>query len=164
MCAKKLVRYKNVNGVLVKQYESPALIDGLVDISQLPIVGAMGSAVIESGENANGRWVKWADGTMICTKSASTDNVSFSEWYNIYERNPNGPQPQLGSFPATFVDIPAISISGSMSGPLGDWYSMWIVYGRPATRNAFPEITISRPSMVSAMTVTLYGIAIGRWK
>lgn len=162
--AKKVVRYKRINGALVKQFEVPPLIGGLVDIASLPVVGNMGAAIIERGSNANGEYIKWADGTMICTKSASTDNVSFSEWYNIYERNPNGPRPQLGSFPATFVDIPAISISGSMSGPLGDWYSMWIVYGRPATRNAFPEITISRPSMVSAMTVTLYGIAIGRWK
>lgn len=67
MCAKKVVRYKRINGALVRQFESPPLVDGLIDIAQLPVVGAMGAAIIESGENANGRWVKWADGTMICT-------------------------------------------------------------------------------------------------
>lgn len=99
--AKKLVRYKNVNGVLVKQYESPALIDGLVDISQLPIVGAMGSAVIESGENGNGRWVKWADGTMICT------HIITSTAWNI---DP-GTTASLGAwtYPAVFAEAPVVS-------------------------------------------------------
>lgn len=46
--SKKLVRYKNVNGVLVKQFESPALVNGTIDISQLPVVGTMGAAIIET--------------------------------------------------------------------------------------------------------------------
>jgi len=67
--SKKLVRYKNVNGVLVKQFESPALVNGLVDIGQLPVVGSMGAAIIECGSNANGSYIKWADGTMFCTNT-----------------------------------------------------------------------------------------------
>lgn len=64
--AKKVVRYKRINGALVKQFESPALVNGLVDIGQLPVVGSIGAAIIERGSNANGEYVKFADGTMHC--------------------------------------------------------------------------------------------------
>lgn len=39
----------------------------LCDWLYMYIVGALDAgAVIESGENANGRYIKWADGTQIC--------------------------------------------------------------------------------------------------
>ena len=59
-------RYKRENGQLVKIAETPVLENGKVDISWLPVVGTMGSAVIERGSNANGEYVKFADGTMVC--------------------------------------------------------------------------------------------------
>ncbi|MEG1825612.1 MAG: hypothetical protein RR501_12660, partial [Cloacibacillus sp.] len=31
-----------------------------------------------SGENANGRYVKWADGTMICTKTITRNNLNIA--------------------------------------------------------------------------------------
>lgn len=65
--AKRLVRYKRESGALVKIAETPVLEGGKVDIGWLPVVGLMGSAVIERGSNANGEYIKWADGTMICT-------------------------------------------------------------------------------------------------
>lgn len=38
-----------------------------ISADRLRIVGPLSlGAVVESSENANGRWVKWADGTMIC--------------------------------------------------------------------------------------------------
>lgn len=61
------MRYKRENGQLIKIAETPVLENGKVDISWLPVVGTMGSAVIERGSNANGEYVKFADGTMICT-------------------------------------------------------------------------------------------------
>ena len=44
---------------------------GLSDIGQFPetIVGSMGSAIIERGSNANGEYVKFADGTLLCSSS-----------------------------------------------------------------------------------------------
>ena len=48
---------------------------GLSDIGQFPakIVGSMGSAIIESGSNANGNYVKFADGTLICWQRTSVN-------------------------------------------------------------------------------------------
>ena len=66
---------------------------GLSDIGQFPaeIVGSMGSAVIESGSNANGNYVKFADGTLICYQLNSvTKNGNFGA--------------SRYSYPTTFVD------------------------------------------------------------
>lgn len=43
--------------------------------------GAVTGAVVESGENGNGEYVRWADGTQICTNSnaaITTNPASFS--------------------------------------------------------------------------------------
>lgn len=82
--AKKLVRYKNVNGTLVKQMESPMLVNGLVDISQLPVVGAMGAAIIERGSNANGEYVRWADGTQICVSEINLTGINIAPDHSIW--------------------------------------------------------------------------------
>ena len=66
MPEKYLVQRRTASG-LETVAELPMLAGDKIDISLLPVVGTMGSAVIESGENANGRYIKWADGTMICT-------------------------------------------------------------------------------------------------
>lgn len=64
--AKRLVRYRRENGALVKIAELPMLENGKVDISQLPVVGTDGAAIISEGSNANGSWVRFANGTQIC--------------------------------------------------------------------------------------------------
>ena len=64
--AKRLVRYRRENGALVKIAELPMLENGKVDISWLPVVGTSGAAIISEGSNANGSWVRFANGTQIC--------------------------------------------------------------------------------------------------
>ena len=117
--SKKLVRYKNVNGVLVKQFESPALVNGLVDIGQLPVVGSMGAAVIERGSNANGSWVKWSDGTMICTGQVLVSFVG-SDPYKIVS----------ATFPAVFTVVEARLSSAYISCGSGA-VSTAIIGGNP---------------------------------
>ena len=53
---------------------------GLSDIGQFPaeIVGSMGSAIIESGSNANGNYVKFADGTLICNRLGLWDGTPLN--------------------------------------------------------------------------------------
>lgn len=60
---------------------------------------------VESGSNANGNWIKYADGTMICTGSKSTTG-------NASTTNDTGGGLYRSSgilfdnFPQEFVDIP----------------------------------------------------------
>lgn len=149
--AKKLVRYKNVNGALVKQYEYPALIDGFVDISQMPIVGAMGSAVIESGENANGRWVKWADGTiqMACSFRAM----------GIYNN-----APAVGT--ATFT-FPAAAVSVDLAIPTTKGGYSNLRYGSIESltlSNAVVLITNLAPQSFATTLIQCGLFVVGRWK
>ena len=76
---KKVVRYKRINGALVKQFEVPPLIGGLVDIASLPIVGTAGSAVIERGSNANGEYTKFADDDMHKKSDCASKSRSMGE-------------------------------------------------------------------------------------
>ena len=59
---------KNVLGALGPKVKVPVLDSELkIPAECLRIVGALDAgAVIESGENANGRYIKYADGTQIC--------------------------------------------------------------------------------------------------
>lgn len=63
------------------------------------IVG--GKVISESGENANGRYTKFANGTMICTRSASI--------------NLNTLTAQDFPFPATFTSVPFVSSSAAVN-------------------------------------------------
>lgn len=53
-------------------------------------------AVVESGENANGTYVRWADGTQICMRA-----VTISDGQATYD------------FPAAFSAPPSVSVGGS---------------------------------------------------
>lgn len=50
---------------------------GLEDVGVLPLSL---SDIVESGENANGRYTKWADGTMICWQGTFNHPVTFQSW------------------------------------------------------------------------------------
>ena len=71
---------------------------GLLQVGSIPI--------IESGNNENGSWTKWADGTMICrcTKQYSiTTPNSIGTLYYGYRK--------LDDFPQTFIERPDITYS-----------------------------------------------------
>ena len=154
---KKVVRYKRINGALVRQFESPALVDGLVDIGQLPVVGNMGAAVIERGSNTNGSYIKWADGTMVCWQGTFSHPVTFQSWASDttnrqYIYNTSGIV-----YPASFISAPSICISGGGNN---------LTYG-------FVTAQVPEKSQTDAVFLTfvpdlptssLSFVAIGRWK
>ena len=152
--AKRLVRYKRENGQLVKIAETPVLENGKVDISWLPIVGTMESAVIECGSNANGEYIKWADGTMICT---------FNSGYLGSDKS------TLNTcvFPAAFISkpkvYPAISLyEENVNTTLATGF---VFTARPADTS----LTYCKVAAISLNGVPLSNgdgnlIAIGRWK
>ena len=150
--AKKLVRYKNENGVLVKMAETPVLEGGKVDIGWLPIVGAEGSAIIERGNNANGSWVKWSDGTMICTGQVLVSFVG-SDPYKVVS----------ATFPAVFTVVEARLSSAYISCGSGA-VSTAIIGGNPTGTSLM--ISPARDTIfntgVSNEPVTY--LAVGRWK
>ncbi len=109
--------------------------------------GTPTGAVIERGSNANGEYVRFADGTQICTRSVSHDlSVSTSQDW---------------TYPATFVVPPVASgaVSGNTAADLTDWYTRnggaWA--GGAVWRTRAPT------GAGIAKTVTVQLTATGRW-
>ncbi len=165
---KKVVRYKRINGALVKQFEVPPLIGGLVDIASLPIVGTSGSAVIESGENANGRYIKWADGTMICThtyvKEPRYSDFLFltGEWV-LPIANVGTVYKFVVGFAATTNDSPTANHSVYTSiGYQGTDTCVWSTGSNSAVKRLADAIRTG--GSFGVVSYTAYLVAIGRWK
>jgi hypothetical protein len=113
--------------------------------------GVPTGAVIERGSNANGEYVRWADGTQICTHKKNTAaalNISTGAVYTTGNTN--------WSFPAAFSDPPIVSVlelsgNGICWGGLGD-------NGTTTTSTSFSmfKSTVGSVSFVGLS-------AIGRW-
>jgi hypothetical protein len=109
--------------------------------------GTPTGAVIERGSNANGQYIRFADGTQICTRSVSHNlNLSSSQDW---------------TFPAAFIALPVASfgVEGNTAADLTDWYtrtgSAWATGTGWRTR-APTGANIGK-------TVTLQLTATGRW-
>ena len=88
---------RNVLGALGPKVKVPVLDSELkIPAECLRIVGALASgAIIESGSNANGYYVKLADGTMFCSALLELDGVVVT--------NDDGTI-LAWAFPATYID------------------------------------------------------------
>jgi hypothetical protein len=109
--------------------------------------------VIESGSNANGNYIKFGDGTMICTFVATSSAATSTAIGALYYRTINNVV-----FPAAFVgNIPAIS---NASVDIGN-YSIGAMFYAPSL-TGFGAATLYGVSATSL--IALGYVAIGRWK
>lgn len=148
--------------------ELPMLDGDKIDISLLPVVGTIGSAVIESGENANGRYIKWADGTMICTHTYVRE-PKYSD-YLFYTREWVLPIANVGTvykivvgFAATTNDSPTANHSVYASiGYQGTETYVWSTGSNSAAKRLADAIRTG--GSYGVVSYTAYLVAIGRWK
>ena len=132
-------------GTWKKVYNQTNILGTVSQLSGVPT-----GAIIERGSNANGEYVKFADGTMICTRTISV-SVTLSVSSQGGYRNISVPM----NFAAEFSSIPAISLV-----PLAD-QAVSMSYASIATAQTnicFNSITEQPESTRSG-----YLIAIGRW-
>jgi len=114
--------------------------------------GVPTGAIIERGSNADGEYVKFADGTMICT----------DEKIGIVVNTPHGGIFRSNSlkwdYPATFIDEPA----GAGKGKSGYGYE-WVGASALAdSSNERMEYSVFR-AVESANSIEVKLMAIGRW-
>ena len=89
------------------------------DSALLPILGAVSQsagiptgAIIERGSNANGEYVKFADGTLICTMDNTGTTIPVtSSFGNIFVSST-----QSWTYPSVFISAPASSPDGYSTG------------------------------------------------
>ena len=66
------------------------------------------SNIVGSGTNANGTWIQFQDGTMICTKQRSasvTFNTSYGGWFETAVAT------DFGDWAKPFISTPVISVT-----------------------------------------------------
>lgn len=130
---------------------------GLGSASTAAILGAVAQvggvptgAVFETGSNTNGRYIKFADGTLICTRFVGVHSVG-----------PNSTQASSSySYASAFVDPPFISINTKSS------YSGYIdinIEASGATSSYYIYSMFNRHPSVTVNDITSMMIAIGRW-
>jgi hypothetical protein len=110
--------------------------------------------IVESGSNANGTYIKFGDGTMICWIRMSVTDQAINQAYGslfIGTRN--------WTFPAEFLNPPTVTCSEFKWGTGAPWggvstatYSYAILRGYDVLARA------------AGTACTISAMAIGRWK
>jgi hypothetical protein len=110
--------------------------------------GVPTGAIIERGSNANGEYVRFADGTQICTfvgPAVAVDNATGAIFQHI--------NALAWSFPAAFSSNPVVSGGGGQS-------ARWLGIGEPAISVVGYRV-YSHVSTATLLSPSL--AAIGRW-
>lgn len=148
---------RNVLGALGPRVKVPVLDSELkIPAECLRIVGALDAgSIIEQGSNANGRYTKFADGTMICTCAI------ISTTWNI---DP-GTTASLGAwtFPAVFAEAPVVSCAFYGNG--ADFlYPVTMIPTTSGVSDYSLHNFHTSLFLPGSSTVTYKFIAVGRWK
>lgn len=135
--------------------------DGTTFSCQPDQLGSSGSGIIASGSNANGAYVQFADGTMICTTPPSmqmTINTLSTNTYgstagNVYYGTGTWTYPIPFIYPpsvsvpaATDITTPAVGVSATVAHPV-----------------TASNVTFLILSSLNSNTYNISAMAVGRW-
>lgn len=111
------------------------------------------NGIVETGNNNNGNYIKFIDGTMICYKSVSNSCAMTSGWGSLYEGSMS-----LGSWPVSFISTPQVQVTNNST--IG---AMIEGFGSTPTTTSAGSIYLVRPTSAT-YTVTINIFGIGKWK
>jgi hypothetical protein len=156
--------YFNTTDDYMKVWDGAAWNNAYADFSSLgtaaeaDIIGTVSEsagvptgAIIERGSNANGEYVRYADGTQICTRISLPLSTTLSPWGSAAYISGE----VIWTFPAPFSHIPAVSGSAGDSNHL----SLLTVSSVGAVSTGVRSITPASSITSNHGHVT----AIGRW-
>ena len=112
--------------------------------------------VQESGSNSNGNYIKFSDGTMICTLDIKvTDQAIGSKYGNsaLYYGN------RTWTFPVAFSELPVVSCGCFRWGTGGSWGT-----AVPNNKNNAVLRGYDFYERSSGTVTYIQAIAIGKWK
>ena len=125
---------------------------------EAPVFFGNDSAIVESGSNANGTYVKYSDGRMECYKRVTQKNVKLTEtWYGLYT-NENDTTVDLGNYAATFIEEPIVNIT-YMGGN-----GCWLINNNYHSASSPGKVQLCTVSSRTIGTCILDVIAKGKWK
>jgi len=109
----------------------------------------------ETGSNANGEYVKYSDGTLMCWAKKSVTATINSAWGSLYE---SSSPVDFGSFPSTYISAPRVMAVNA--GGRG----CFIEGVTDTSTTAWGKTYLVRPNTQSSATYIISLMAIGRWK
>jgi hypothetical protein len=145
-------------GVDTERAVTPATLTAKILGTVSQVGGVPTGAIIERGSNANGQYVKFADGTMICTKSqqVTIDIGGWSATGSIFtERNP-----VAYAFPAVFYTAPNVSVIARYISTSSGGSRAWVSLVSTTATNVVP---ILHASVAGSVTYEFLFLVIGRW-
>ena len=114
-----------------------------------------GSQIIESGSNDNGDWIKYADGTMICTQKISLSGLSLNQKWGVLYYNVK----DIPNYPQSFISPPTISYGSDGNN------TFLIGNGSDSTNITLGAVLICAPdSRILNTHAILHVTATGKWK
>jgi hypothetical protein len=117
--------------------------------------GVPTGALIEDGNNANGTFVKLADGTMICTHRLSASSYDVSTAAGVLFRSGS----LSWTFPGAFAASPAVGVS-----PARNALDQFRAFGSPiAVGTSSVTYTINAAAASATLGLSVDLMAIGRW-
>lgn len=109
--------------------------------------------IVESGTNDNGSWIKYSDGTMICSGSFTETVAVNTAWGSLYSANISNP----AVFPVAFTSVKSCIISNSGN-------SSCILCRTNYSNSGITFLIIARPSSINSESFTFDYQVVGRWK
>lgn len=133
--------------------KSAALADILGTVSQTG--GAPTGAILEEGSNANGEYIKYASGAMICRVAMLVTNQAIDSSYagGVYQGS------RTWNFPATFAFEPVVIPGAFRWGSAAGWSAL---AGSP-TVSAVALRGLDMASRPAGTSTYISAVAIGRW-
>ena len=110
-----------------------------------------------SGSNTNGNYIKYPDGTMICTKiynyHADINNAEGSLYY--------GARVSMGDWAVPFITVPAISATATSTG---NGSSAFLDTVKNASITSAGTINAYKAQSTLSAIFDVHILAIGKWK
>lgn len=111
--------------------------------------------IIESGSNANGNYIKYADGTMICFGKKELTTARNTTYGTLYV----SPKINAILYPETFTTINSITLNAEAQGN-----SVWLLTADLGTEAQTPTFYITGATSSGSGTYYINYIAIGKWE
>lgn len=150
-----------VNNFIIKAFQSAGVVAEVVNTQTESDTDVYScnyvNGIIESGNNSNGNWIKYEDGTMITYQEIEVKTACNTAWGNLFVGN----YATAINFPQTFKELPKVLIDLKLK--IGACFKVeWEV--PIITTSSYKNIGIGRgtSSNLVSFTITLY--AIGKWK
>lgn len=168
-------KYKGKNIYYATPLQAILGLDGqkFEDYLQSKIDETIKGVVLESAETTNGRYIKFTDGTLICTKKVILESCNISHSISNYYRTSTL---EFKPFPHEFIDLPEVfwSVDNAVTSDSDNSAKpLWVIKFPDVSGTSGQSCSKTRPGRIAiasnsstnySNTISAQYIAIGRWK